>query len=102
MNLFIAAQRVGHGGAIARERRWVENDPVEARNDLFMRLGEGLRLEPVKNISCLERTFGREAVGVGQALKLPRGDVVSFKDGAWRKNPLQRRDNHRLALIHAE
>src|SRR5207237_9900294 len=57
MYFFIAAPRVGTGGPIARERRRVENDAVETRNDFFMRLGDRLRLEPVKYIRFLGWTF---------------------------------------------
>src|SRR5882672_4109174 len=67
MNLFVAAQRIRHGRAVARERRRVEDNEVEARDDAFVRFDGGVVLEPVENIDGVEGTFFREAVGGGVA-----------------------------------
>ena len=45
---------------------------------------------------------GYYAVRVGQPLELARGHFVALHDGARRKQLLQRRQDHRLALVHAE
>ena len=50
VEFLVAAQRVGDGGAIAREGRRVEHDEVKLGQQLFVRAGPGLRFEPIKNI----------------------------------------------------
>src|ERR1035437_168986 len=67
MNLLVTTQCIRHGRAVARERRRIEDDEVEARNDAFVRLDGGIFLEPVENIDGVERTFVRESVGGGVA-----------------------------------
>src|SRR5271154_4334130 len=67
MNLLVAAQRIRHGRAVARERRRVEDDEVKTWDDALVRFDGGVVLEPVENIYGVEGAFVREAVG---------GDVV--------------------------
>ena len=67
MDFLVAAQRIGHGRAVARERRRIENDEIESRNDALVRFDGGVGLEPVENVHGLERTFFRQAVGGGVA-----------------------------------
>jgi len=67
MDFLVAAQRIGHGRAIARERRRVENDQIESRNDAFVRFDGGVGFEPVENIYDLKRTFFCQAVVGGVA-----------------------------------
>jgi len=45
---------------------------------------------------------GEDAAGFGEAFKFARGDFAAFKDGARRKNLLERGDDLRFPLIHAE
>ena len=59
MNLLVAAQRIRHGRAVARERRRIEDDQIKSRDDTFVRLDGGVFLEPVENIDGAERTFVR-------------------------------------------
>jgi hypothetical protein len=54
MNFLVAAQRIGHGRAIARERRRVEDDQIEFGNDFLVRLDGGVGFEPVENIYDLK------------------------------------------------
>src|SRR5712671_1314610 len=68
MNLLVAAQRIRHGGAVACERRRIEDDQIEARNDAFMRLDGGVVFEPVENIDRVEGAFVPKPVGGGVAL----------------------------------
>src|ERR1035437_2025259 len=67
MNLLVATQRIRHGRAVARERRRIEDDQIEARDDAFVRLDGGIFFEPVENIDGVERTFVCKTVGGGVA-----------------------------------
>jgi len=62
MDFLVAAQRIGHGRAVARERRRIKNDEIESRNDALVRFDCGVGLEPVENVHGFERTFFRQAV----------------------------------------
>jgi len=68
MNLLVAAQRVRHRRPVARERRRIEDDQVEARDDAFVRLDGGVVLEPVEYIDGVEGAPVRQPVGGGIAL----------------------------------
>src|ERR1035437_7931069 len=68
MNLLVTTQCTRHGRAVARERRRIEDDEVEARNDAFVRLDGGIFLKPVENIDGVERKFVCKTVGGGVAL----------------------------------
>src|SRR6185436_15908977 len=67
MNFLVAAQCIGHSGSISCERRRIENDRVELRNDFFMRPDGGLRFKPVKNIGSFKRAFRRKPIVGGIA-----------------------------------
>ena len=45
---------------------------------------------------------GQDAVGIRQPFKLARGGFVALDDGARGEDGLQRGEDHRLALVHAE
>src|SRR5262245_2859369 len=62
MDFLVAAQGVRHCGPVPSERRWVEDDQIEAWNHFFVWLRGRLRLEVVEDIHGLERTFFRQAV----------------------------------------
>ncbi len=50
---------------------------------------------------AVQRT-NEDAVGVSETFELAKGRVAPFKDAAGRKELLQNRRNHGLALVHAE
>ena len=68
MDLFVAAQGIGHGGAVAGEGGGVEDDKVEPGDDAFVGLDGGVVLEPVEDVDGVEGGVGGEAVAGGVAL----------------------------------
>src|ERR1017187_7758367 len=63
VNLLIAAQRIGHRSAVAREGWRIEHDQIPAGNRFLMRLHDRLCLEPVEDVYRFGRTLLRQAIG---------------------------------------
>ena len=65
VNLLIAAERIRHSGAIARERRRVEDYAVKAWNGFFVRLRGRMSLQPIEHVGSFKRTFFRQTIRRG-------------------------------------
>ena len=65
MDFLVAAEGIGHGGAVARERRRIEHDQVKLRYQLFVRLRLRVGLEPVENVRRFGGAFLLETIGLG-------------------------------------
>src|SRR5258708_32625322 len=65
MNFLVAPQRIGHGGAIACERRRIEHDEIEPWNNFFVWTRGGLRFEPVEDVRGFKGALVRQSVARG-------------------------------------
>lgn len=68
MDFLVATERVWNSRAVPGERRRIEDDEVESRNQFFVGRRDGLRLEPVKYISGLKGTLSGQSVHSGVLL----------------------------------
>ncbi len=68
MDFFVAAHGVGNGGACAGERRRVEDDAVEFRDDFLVRTDRGLGFQEIEDVDGLEGALIGESVLLGVTL----------------------------------